>query len=73
MARISFKKLEEKVRFINNMSDNNVSVHKTAGAGVFLVINGNISSNMQNKKAYEELDKISKPIQEKWLIENGYK
>lgn len=72
MKRISFKTLEEQAKFINNLSNNHISVHKVAGAGVFLAINGNISSNMQNKKAYEELDKIAKPIREKWLKENGY-
>lgn len=72
MERISFKRLEESARFINEFSDKQVNVRKTDGCGVYLVINGEVTRNMKNKKAYEELDKISKPILEKWLKENGY-
>lgn len=70
MKRISFKMLEEQANFINNLSNNQVSVHRTDGAGVFLVINGEVYQNMQNKKAYNELEKIAKPILNKWLQEN---
>lgn len=70
MKRISYKILEEKVSFINTLEKGKVSVHKSQGCGVWLVIDGKTTKNMQNKEAYSELEKIAKPLIDKWLEEH---
>ena len=66
-TRISLKRLQEEADFINKCSNKktHVSVHGTGGCGVFISINGELSKTMPNKKAYEELCKISKPLKDK--------
>lgn len=66
-TRISLKRLQEEADFINKClsKKNHVSVHGTGGCGVFISINGVLSETMSNKKAYEELCKISGSLKDK--------
>lgn len=71
--RISYKNLEDRCKAINGFGKTKVSVRGTDGCGVFLSINGEVTKNMSNKKAYEKLQEILDPLMDEWLKAEGYK
>ena len=60
--RITIKQLEERIKTINDLTNNKYKIHlyKTTGCGVNIVVNDQFQSeeNLTNKEAMDLLDKL---------------
>ena len=60
--RITIKQLEERIKTINGLTNNQYKIHlyKTTGCGVNIVVNDQFQSeeNLSNKEAMDLLDKL---------------
>ena len=71
--RITIKQLEERIKTINDLTNNKYKIHlyRTTGCGVNIVVNNQFQSekNLTNKGAMNLLDKLFNEEVKKIIIE----